>query len=101
VSSPGAERVVQIPQDLERFKELPMYVRYLETGIGEEAEEKDGVFELESVDTESTCSVWKLANVRINRESIGKGRGLNKKQREWRCQIPFESLQLVRLYIDL
>ncbi|CAM6047770.1 unnamed protein product [Sphagnum compactum] len=101
VSSPGAERVVQIPQDLERFKELPMYVRYLETGIGEEAEEKDGVFELESVDTESKCSVWKLANVRINRESIGKGRGLNKKQREWRCQMPFESLQLVRLYIDL
>jgi len=101
VSSPGAERVVQIPQDLERFKELPMYVRYLETGIGEEAEEKDGVYELESVDTESMCSVWKLANVRINRESIGKGRGLNKKQREWKRQIPFESLQLVRLYIDL
>jgi len=101
VSSPGAERVVQIPQDLERFKELPMYVRYLGTGTGEEAEEKDGVLELESVDTEGGSSVWKIANVRINRELVGKGRGLNKKQREWRVQMPFESLQLVRLYIDL
>ncbi|CAM6010624.1 unnamed protein product [Sphagnum balticum] len=101
VSSPGAERVVQIPQDLERFKELPMYVRYLGTGTGEQAEEKDGVLELESVDTEGGSSVWKIANVRINRELVGKGRGLNKKQREWRVQMPFESLQLVRLYIDL
>jgi ribosome maturation factor RimP len=101
VSSPGAERVVQIPQDLERFKELPMYVRYLGTGTGEEAEEKDGVLELESVDTEGGSSVWKIANVRINRELVGKGRGLNKKQREWRVQMPFESLQLVRLYIDV
>ncbi len=88
--------MVQIPQDLERFKELPMYVRYSGT-----AEEKDGVFELESVDTEGGSSVWKIANVRINRELVGKGRGLNKKQREWRVQMPFESLQLVRLYIDL
>jgi ribosome maturation factor RimP len=105
VSSPGAERVLHIPQDLERFKQLPMYVRYLESGeeteTEAEAKEKDGILELESVDTESMCSVWKLANVRINRESIGKGRGLNKKQREWKRQIPFESLQLVRLYIDL
>jgi ribosome maturation factor RimP len=105
VSSPGAERVLHIPQDLERFKQLPMYVRYLESGEEKETEaeakEKDGILELESVDTERGSSVWKLATVRINCKLVGKGRGLNKKKREWRHDLPFDSIRLVRLYIDL
>ncbi|KAH9545434.1 hypothetical protein CY35_12G048200 [Sphagnum magellanicum] len=105
VSSPGAERVLHIPQDLERFKQLPMYVRYLESGEEKETEaeakEKDGILELESVDTETGSSVWKLATVRINCKLVGKGRGLNKKNREWRQHLPFDSIRLVRLYIDL
>jgi ribosome maturation factor RimP len=103
VSSPGAERVVRIPQDLERFKDLPMYVRYVETSADGDADsvEKDGILELESVDTEGGSATWKLANVRINRDLAGKGRGMNRKQRDWRAQLPFESLHVVRLYLDL
>ncbi|KAG0567410.1 hypothetical protein KC19_7G132800 [Ceratodon purpureus] len=103
VSSPGAERVVRIPQDLERFKDLPMYVRYVETSSDSSAEtpEKDGILELESVDTEVGSAKWKLADVRLNRELAGKGRGLNRKQRDWRVDLPFGSINLVRLYIDV
>ncbi len=97
--------MLHIPQDLERFKQLPMYVRYLESGEEKETEaeakEKDGILELESVDTERGSSVWKLATVRINCKLVGKGRGLNKKNREWRQHLPFDSIRLVRLYIDL
>lgn len=103
VSSPGAERVVRIPKDLERFKDLPMYVRYIESSSDSNAEtpEKDGILELDSVDMEVGSAKWKLADVRLNRELTGKGRGLNRKQRDWRVDLPFESIQLVRLYIDL
>lgn len=103
MSSPGAERVVRIPQDLERFKDLPMYVRYIESSgdSGAETPEKDGIMELECVDMQVGCAKWKLADVRLNRDLAGKGRGLTRKQRDWRVDLPFESIQLVRLYIDL
>ncbi|CAI5507358.1 unnamed protein product, partial [Closterium sp. Naga37s-1] len=39
VSSPGAERVVKVPDDLIRFKELPMYVHYRLPGEADSAED--------------------------------------------------------------
>ncbi|KAL2632837.1 hypothetical protein R1flu_004316 [Riccia fluitans] len=98
VSSPGAERMVKIPDELERFKQLPMYVQYYEDDSGKV--EKDGVLELDSFDS-SGMTVWKLANVKLNRELSGKGRPLNSKQRKWRAQVPANSLKLVRLYLDV
>ncbi|GAV58827.1 DUF150 domain-containing protein [Cephalotus follicularis] len=99
VSSPGVERVVRIPQELERFKDRPMYVKYMsevaESGLSSEI---DGVFRLISFDVDTRCCTWGLADVRINREKAGKGRPLNKKQREWRLDTTFDSLRLVRLY---
>lgn len=94
---------MRIPQDLERFKDLPMYVRYIESAGDSTTEtpEKDGILELESVDMEVGSAKWKLADVRLNRELAGKGRGLTRKQRDWRVDLPFESIRLVRLYIDL
>lgn len=101
VSSPGAERVVRIPQDLERFKDLPMYVSYIETSSDSSSEEKDGILELESFDVESGSAKWKLANVRLNRDLAGKGRGMNRNQRDWRLDLSFENTRMVRLYIDM
>ncbi|XP_057814050.2 uncharacterized protein LOC131027973 isoform X2 [Cryptomeria japonica] len=120
VSTPGAERVVRVPKDLIRFKDLPMYVKYkVETTISENgsqeqdiylmeaaieddgSEEHDGIFVLDNVEMELGYCTWKLANVRLNRELLGKGRTLNKKKREWRLRVPFTSLVLVRLYLDL
>ena len=97
VSSPGVERVVRVPQDLERYKERSMYVRY----ANEEAEtEGDGIFRLVSFDVEAKSCVWGIADIRVNREKAGKGRPLSKKQREWRLETSFESLRLVRLHSE-
>ncbi|KAK9134587.1 hypothetical protein Syun_013917 [Stephania yunnanensis] len=103
VSSPGVERVVQIPQELERFKDRPMYVEYITdeaTATGTPAE-SDGVFKLVSYDLESNCCTWALADVKVNRQKAGKGRPMNKKQREWRLNTPFHCLRLVRLHSDI
>lgn len=102
MSSPGVERVVRVPQDLDRFKDRPMYVKYVtkvdETGSSSEC---DGVFRLMSFDLGTSSCIWGLADVRINREKAGKGRPLNKKQREWRLTTPFDSLRLVRFYSEI
>lgn len=105
VSSPGAERVVEVPDQLLRFKDLPMLVRYVEE-LGDESTKsgavvKDAILELASFEIESGKSLWKLANVRANRDQAGKGRGLTKKQKEWRTELPLSSLRLVRLYMDI
>lgn len=102
VSSPGVERVVRIPHDLDRYKDRPMYVKYVsEIGATGSLSESDGIFRLVSFNVETKCCIWGLADVRINREKAGKGRPLNKKQREWQLNTPFESLRLVRLYSDI
>ncbi|XP_010912631.3 uncharacterized protein [Elaeis guineensis] len=101
VSSPGVERAVCIPEEFGRFKDLPMYVKY--SSINAETtlpQEHDGVFKLISFDLDLCQCTWGLADVRINRQQAGKGRPLSRKQREWRLQMPFESLRLVRLYSD-
>uniref|UniRef100_A0A5B7CD91 Uncharacterized protein n=1 Tax=Davidia involucrata TaxID=16924 RepID=A0A5B7CD91_DAVIN len=102
VSSPGVERVVQIPQELDRFKDRPMYVKYVsEVAATGSSTESDGVFRLVSFDVETNFCTWGLADVRINREKAGKGRPLSKKQREWRLNTPFDSLRLVRFYSEI
>ncbi|XP_006652314.1 uncharacterized protein LOC102717237 [Oryza brachyantha] len=101
VSSPGVERIIRIPDDLERFKERAMYVRYTTTSDGSGTpQEGDGVFRLISYDMDLCECTWGIADVKINRQQAGKGRPLNKKQREWRLQTPFESLKLVRVHSD-
>ncbi|CAN0928580.1 Ribosome maturation factor RimP [Linum grandiflorum] len=63
VSSPGVERVVRIPEDLDRFKERPMYVKYVSQEEGaESASESDGVFKLVSFDLEMKCCTWGVAD---------------------------------------
>ncbi|KAK8948654.1 hypothetical protein KSP39_PZI006064 [Platanthera zijinensis] len=101
VSSPGIERVVAVPKDLERFKDRPMYVKY--TTMDAETrtiQEADGVFCLISFDLENSHCLWGIADVKINRQKAGKGRPLSKKQRQWRLQTSFESLHLVRVHSD-
>lgn len=102
VSSPGVARVVSIPQDLERFKERAMFVKYVsEVGESSRLVENNGVFKIVSFDLETRSCTWGLADVRVNREKAGKGRPLSKKQREWRLETTFDSLRLVRLYSEI
>lgn len=102
MSSPGVERILRIPQDLDRFKDRPMYVKYAtEMAVTGSTTESDGVFRLVSFDLDINCCTWGLADVKINRDKAGKGRPLSKKQREWRLNTPFDSLRLVRLYSEI
>ncbi|KAF3431601.1 hypothetical protein FNV43_RR26332 [Rhamnella rubrinervis] len=97
VSSPGAERLLKVPDDLDRFKEMPMRVCYIDDSESK-CLEKNGVFLLESIETES-C-IWKLANVKENRDPLSKGRPLSRKQKDWRLELPFLMHKRVSLYLD-
>ncbi|TXG56645.1 hypothetical protein EZV62_017958 [Acer yangbiense] len=97
VSSPGAERILKVPDDLSRFKDMPMRVCYVD-------EESDcinnRVFLLESIEMDSDKCVWKLADVKENRDVQSKGRPMNRKQKDWRLNLPFEMHRMVTLYLD-
>ncbi|KAG1348172.1 hypothetical protein COCNU_06G020010 [Cocos nucifera] len=101
VSSPGAERLLKVPKDLDRFKLMPMRVQYLEENLdSKHHQQKDGVFILESIDSDTACCVWKLADVKENRAEVGKGRPLSRKQKDWRLRLPFESVKRVTFYLN-
>ncbi|KAJ1702686.1 hypothetical protein LUZ63_002465 [Rhynchospora breviuscula] len=89
VSSPGAERLLKVPEDLNRFKEMAMWVQYLD--LAEDGtikniyeKEKEGIFVLERIELETQHCIWKLADVKENRAQAGKGRPLSRKQKDWR-----------------
>ncbi|XP_062189539.1 uncharacterized protein LOC133892659 [Phragmites australis] len=104
VSSPGAERLLKVPEDLDRFKDMAMRVQYLVEGdndlVSKQSLLKDGVFLLESVDIQAEHCVWKLADVKENRAEAGKGRPLNRKQKDWRLQTSFTAVKKATLYLD-
>ncbi|XP_016652153.1 PREDICTED: uncharacterized protein LOC103342042 isoform X1 [Prunus mume] len=99
VSSPGAERLLKIPDDLHRFIDMPMRVSYVED-VDSKCREKEGVFNLETIEAESESCVWKLANVKENRDPASKGRPLTRKQRDWRLKLPFSGHRRVLLYLE-
>nr|XP_016469665.1 PREDICTED: uncharacterized protein LOC107792005 [Nicotiana tabacum] len=99
VSSPGAERLLKVPDDLSRFKDMPMRVSYIEE-MNSRNLEKDGIFFLESVDAELGSCMWKLADVKENRDPAAKGRPLSRKQKDWRLKLPYAMVKRVTLYLD-
>ncbi|XP_042469925.1 uncharacterized protein LOC122052459 [Zingiber officinale] len=101
VSSPGAERLLKVPEDLDRFRDMPLRANYLEQAIEPKRhQEKDGVFLIDSFDIESGSCVWKLADVRENRGEAGKGRGLSRRQKDWRLELPFGAIKMLTLYLS-
>ncbi|MQM10254.1 hypothetical protein Taro_043145 [Colocasia esculenta] len=102
VSSPGAERLLKVPEDLERFKDMTMVVHYLEEDPeSRQRELKEGFFLLEAVDSEAGECVWKLVDVRENRDPLSKGRPLSRKRKDWRLRVPLDMLKRVTLYVPL
>lgn len=59
---------------------------------------KTEVFLLDSIEQES-C-VWKLADVKENRDPDSKGRPLSRKQRDWRLKLPFDQHRMIMLYLE-
>ncbi|CAA0828765.1 Uncharacterised protein family UPF0090 [Striga hermonthica] len=98
VSSPGADRLLKVPDDLLRFKDLPMSVSYMENS-NTKCQEKNGVFFLDSIETESRCCIWKLADVRENLDPSAKGRPLSRKQKDSRLKLSYDTIERVTLYI--
>lgn len=99
VSSPGAERLLKVPDDLYRFKDMPMRVDYIED-LDARSPEKFGVFYLESIETETGRCVWRLADVKENRDPSAKGRPLSRKLKDWRLDLPYAMFKRVTLYLD-
>lgn len=99
VSSPGAERLLKVPDDLYRFKDMPMRVDYIED-LEAKCPEKNGIFFLESMETETGRCVWRLADVKENRDLSAKGRPLSRKQKDWRLDLPYAMFKRVTLYLD-
>jgi ribosome maturation factor RimP len=95
VSSPGAERQLILPQDLTRFQDLPMKVEYM-NNVGQLV---TLVLQFLGLDEAEGNSLWALADVKVNAPT--KGRGLSKKQREQRFDIPISALERVRIYVDM
>lgn len=104
VSSPGAERLLKVPQDLGRFHEMAMWVCYVEENQDPKLHKQrtDKVLIIESFDAAATAEhcIFKLADVRENRAELGKGRPLNRKQKDWRLNLPFKSILTIKLYLD-
>lgn len=98
VSTPGAERMLKVPDDLGRFKEMPITVCYEDQDS--DSREKTGVFLLDSIEMDSEICVWKLADVKENRDPQEKGRPLSRKQRDWRLNLPFVMHKRVTLYLE-
>ncbi|KAL0336552.1 UNVERIFIED_CONTAM: hypothetical protein Sradi_4867100 [Sesamum radiatum] len=92
VSSPGADRLLRVPDDLLRFRDMPMVVSYLQ-GSDSRGPEKNGVYFLDTIETESRCCVWKLADVRENRDPSAKGRPLSRKQKDCRLKLPYDMIK--------
>lgn len=88
-----------MPDDLNRFKEMPMRVYYAEN-IESNCREVDGVFLLDSIEIDSEVCVWKLADVKENRDATKKGKPLNRKQKDWRLRLSFNLHRMVTMYID-
>lgn len=99
VSSPGADRLLRVPDDLWRFKDMPMVVSYLEHSDTRPMD-KTGIYFLDSIEAESRCCIWKLADVRENWDPAAKGRPLNRKQKDARLRIPYSMIHKVTLYIS-
>ncbi|KAJ0675604.1 hypothetical protein HanOQP8_Chr12g0452941 [Helianthus annuus] len=97
VSSPDADRLLRIPDDLQRFKNMAMRVKYADS----KSMKKEGIFFLESIEMDSGSCVWRLADVKENRHPSAKGRPLTRKQKDWRLKLPYEMLEQVTLYIPL
>ncbi|XP_074376911.1 uncharacterized protein LOC141718429 [Apium graveolens] len=99
VSSPGAERLLRVPDDLQRFQDMPMRVSYVDD-VDAKFPKKTMIFYLDAIETESGSCMWRLADVKENRDPAAKGRPFSRKQKDWRLKLPYGMVKKVTLYLD-
>lgn len=99
VASPGAERQLRLPHELERFRDLTMKVTYAASAEEEGAEGAlTKVLDVEDIDADGSPT-FKLADVEENRPQAKKGQGMNKKQRDWRLKLGVGDISKANLYV--
>ncbi|GAB5355622.1 hypothetical protein AAMO2058_000221400 [Amorphochlora amoebiformis] len=98
VSTPGAEREIRIPADLERFSDFPMLVRYHNS-----TREEQHVMMFHRLDEATKTTHWKLADVRANRwlDKRGKSMPIRRRDREREFLISLNDLIRVNMHIDV
>ena len=90
VSSPGAERKIKIPDELARFRDIPMRVKLKNN----EARLKYPVLQL--VKNDEHTSTWNFAEVKLNKKA-----GYNvKKKPEDAIILALNEIQEVNLHLD-
>jgi hypothetical protein len=89
----GAERHLRLPEDLQRFGELPLRLEYTD----HHGTNCSLIGQLQEMDEASGVSVWAVADVKANAPT--KGRGLSKKQRQQRINIAVPNIRVARLYV--
>lgn len=97
VSSPGAERQVRVPRDLERFQHLPMLVTF-QLQDSEKTDTK--VMELVAYHEADATAEWKLADVRQNRSGKGVSK-LSKKQAGQRWTVALPAHLKINLHLEV
>lgn len=90
VASPGAEREIAVPGDLERFKERPMRVEF----TNEEGKLTQLILHLIEHGEES--ATFKFADVKRNRRE----KKLKGKKMKHEMKIPFSDIHHVNLHVD-
>ena len=99
VASPGAERQLRLPHELERFRDLTMKVTYAASAEEEGAEGTlTKVLDVENIDADGSPT-FKLADVEENRPQAKKGQGMNKKQRDCRLKLGVGDISKANLYV--
>lgn len=95
VSSPGADRELQVPEELDRFNLLPLVVDF----VGDNGAVDSKILELVEYMKDQGVTVWKLADVKANAQQ--KGKKLSKKQLALRFNLPVSSIKRVRVHVDI
>ena len=97
----GAERAVKVPEELERFKHLPMLASWklLPDHPDRPAQQQEPkVVTLVNHDAEAQLCAWKLADVKANRGKTGR---LSKKQQKQLFEVPIKDMVKLHLYIEV
>lgn len=93
----GAERIVRVPRELQRFGSLPMQVTFVKEPGSTETNTK--VLSLIELNEEQGTSRWGLADAKANRrKGVMK---LSKKEAAITFDLPISSLQLIKLHLEL
>jgi len=90
VSSPGAERQVHFPEELQRFKLQPMSVQF----VNQEDKIEKRILKLDDFNEETTY--WFIADVKVNRLN----KIINKKNKQEKIEIKLKNIQKINLYLD-